>query len=204
MTFDDAHWDERYREAELLWSAAPNLFVADRLADVPAGRALDLAAGEGRNAIWLAKEGWTVTAVDFSAVAVERGRNLAERREIRLVWVEDDVTRWDPDGELFDLVLIAYLHLGPEVVESLVQQSWSWLAPGGRLFLVGHAKQNLEEGYGGPPDLERLWDPDELVALVPGEPSVVEAEVVERPVVTEEETATALDAVVHLVKGEDP
>ncbi|HEY4606134.1 MAG TPA: class I SAM-dependent methyltransferase, partial [Acidimicrobiia bacterium] len=70
---DSADWDQRYLEADRLWSATPNLFVADRLRHLAPGRGLDLAAGEGRNAIWLASLGWKMTAVDFSEVAVARG-----------------------------------------------------------------------------------------------------------------------------------
>ena len=65
---DARAWDERYAAAELVWSATPNQFVATELADLPPGRALDLAAGEGRNALWLAGLGWQVTAVAFSLV----------------------------------------------------------------------------------------------------------------------------------------
>ncbi|HEX6287461.1 MAG TPA: methyltransferase domain-containing protein, partial [Acidimicrobiia bacterium] len=75
---DAEAWDERYRASELLWSAGPNIWVERRLADAEPGRGLDLASGEGRNAIWLAKRGWEMTAVDFSAVAIERGRSLSD------------------------------------------------------------------------------------------------------------------------------
>src|SRR4051812_50095966 len=72
-----AAWDERCAATGLVWSAEPNRSVVAELADVRPGRALDLAAGEGRNAIWLAVRGWRVTAVDFSAVAIDKGRRLA-------------------------------------------------------------------------------------------------------------------------------
>src|SRR2546430_7187246 len=68
---DAAEWDQRYAGTELVWSAEPNRFVAAELADLPPGRALDLAAGEGRNSVWLAERGWAVTAVDFSRVRSE-------------------------------------------------------------------------------------------------------------------------------------
>src|SRR5262249_49632970 len=64
---DQRQWDELYASAELVWTAEPNRFVAEELAGLAAGRALDLGTGEGRNAIWLAERGWQVTAVDFSA-----------------------------------------------------------------------------------------------------------------------------------------
>src|SRR5215217_7896374 len=75
MTPDD--WDRRYAEPRLVWSAEPNRFVVEEVADLPPGRALDLACGEGRNALWLAARGWDVTGVDFSGVAVGKARRMA-------------------------------------------------------------------------------------------------------------------------------
>ena len=74
---DRQQWDERYSGAEFEWSMHPNQFVAEQLDGLPPGRALDLAAGEGRNSVWLAERGWSVTAVDFSSVGLEKGRMLS-------------------------------------------------------------------------------------------------------------------------------
>ena len=73
---DAAAWDERYAATALVWSAGPNQFVESELASLPPGRALDLACGEGRNARWLAERGWQVTAIDWSEVAVDKGRQV--------------------------------------------------------------------------------------------------------------------------------
>ena len=86
---DAEAWDERYADSELVWSVEPNQFVAAECADLPPGRALDLAAGEGRNSIWLARRGWDVTAVDFSQAGLDKGRRLAGELEIE--WVCADV-----------------------------------------------------------------------------------------------------------------
>ena len=75
---DAAGWDARYAGSDLVWGNGPNRFVERELADLPPGRALDIACGEGRNAIWLAHRGWRATGVDFSSVAVERARRLAK------------------------------------------------------------------------------------------------------------------------------
>src|SRR3954464_10105171 len=109
---DAAGWDERYAATDLVWSAEPNQFVAAESADLPSGRALDLAAGEGRNAIWLAQRGWTVTAADFSRVGLDKGRRLAEHAGVsdRIGWVLADATATDWAAE-FDLVVVAYLQL---------------------------------------------------------------------------------------------
>src|SRR5271165_7659380 len=96
MTMDAHAWDDRYSAAELLWSADPNVFVAEEAGRLPPGRGVDLACGEGRNAIWLAGRRWTVTAVDFSAVALDKGRRLAERAGVTVHWVNHDVVTWEP------------------------------------------------------------------------------------------------------------
>jgi SAM-dependent methyltransferase len=187
---DASEWDERYRAADRLWSAEPNLFVADRLAHAKPGTGVDLAGGEGRNGIWLASLGWTMTIVDFSEAAIERGRNRAPDVE----FVVADVLDWEP-GRPVDLVLIAYLHLQADQFASVVGRSQEWLAPGGELFMIGHDRANPEEGYGGPQNPEILWDVDEVVDLIEGE--IVESLVVRRPVETPDGTVYALDTLVR-------
>ena len=158
-------WDERYAAAERVWSAGPNREVEAVAAGWPPGRALDLGAGEGRHALWLAERGWRVTAVDFSAVGIDRGRQEAARRSVDVEWVVADVTEWEPaPGTLFDLVLVAYLHIPQDVFSRLGQ----WLAPGGALVVVGHSLRNLTEGVGGPQDPSILHTTDQLRAASDG------------------------------------
>ena len=92
---DSAGWDTRYRASDLVWGGEPNRFVAE-FTGTPPGRALDLGAGEGRNAIWLAGLGWQVTAVDFFAVAMDRARRLAERQGVTVDWVVADLRDYQP------------------------------------------------------------------------------------------------------------
>lgn len=186
---DAAGWDDRYRATDRLWSVEPNVFVADRLSDLEPGVGLDLASGEGRNAVWLAERGWDMTAVDFSTVAAGRGRAHSDDVE----FVVADVLTWEPDRQ-FDLVLIVYLHLEEDEFEPLIRRVVTWLAPGGELFMVGHDRSNLEHGVGGPPRLEVLWDVDRIVSWL-GHLDIVEARVLEREVEGEERTAR--DAVIR-------
>lgn len=188
---DSTAWDERYRSAERLWSVGPNVFVADRLSDAAPGRALDLGSGEGRNAIWLAEQGWQVTAVDFSPVAVARGREQSDLVD----WVVADILTWESPSK-FDLVLIAYIHLSPAQFETLVNTAVSLLADGGELFLVGHDMSNIESGVGGPQVPERLWDVDVLREWL-ADLELIEASVVERPVTTDAGTEYARDTLVR-------
>lgn len=188
---DSTEWDQRYSSTDRLWSSEPNLFVADRLADVEPGVGLDLASGEGRNAIWLADRGWEMDAVDFSEVAVDRGR----RRSDLVEFIEADILDWEP-SRTYDLVLIAYLHLMPKDFERLIRRVTGWLSPGGELFMVGHDRSNLDEGVGGPPVLEILWDVDQILEWL-GDLRLIEGGVVQRPVEDDGDIVFARDALVR-------
>ncbi len=189
-------WDERYAASHQVWSASPNAEVEaiiggwkpDRAGqDRRGGRALDLGAGEGRHAVWLASLGWRVTAVDFSAVGLGKGEAEASRRGQRIDWVVADVRSWQPpEGQLFDLVLVAYLHLP----EDVLSRASRWLAPGGALVIVGHALRNLTEGVGGPSDASLLHTVEDLRAASAGL-EVERCEEVVRPT----EGGDAIDAV---------
>lgn len=190
---DAEQWDERYAESDLVWSAEPNHFVVTLVSDLTPGSALDVAAGEGRNALWLAEQGWSVTAVDFSAVAVERGR--ARPGGDAVDWQVADITTYSPDDR-FDLVLLCYLHLPREVMRTVLRHAASWVAPGGRLVVVGHALRNLTEGIGGPQEPDRLQD-EELLSEASADLVVERLEEVER----DTPNGTAHDIVLRAVRA---
>jgi SAM-dependent methyltransferase len=193
---DAAGWDQRYAESELVWSAEPNRFVAEQCAGLSPGRALDLAAGEGRNAIWLASHGWSVTATDFSAVGLDKGRRLADVAGVadRIAWVVADATTtdWHPE---YDLVVVAYLQLVESERREAARRAFAALQPGGRLVWVAHDSTNLAEGTGGPQNPAVLMTADDLLTDLTGEPyDVIHAARVPRPV----GDATAYDCLVVL------
>jgi SAM-dependent methyltransferase len=155
-------WDRRYAEQQQ-WSSGPNALVAELLTGLPPGDAVDLAAGEGRHALWLAGLGWRVTAVDFSAVGLARGR--AQPGADRVSWVTADVLAWDAPGRSLDLVLVAYLHLPATEVSGLLTRAVGWLRPGGRLLVLGHDVENIAAGVGGPQDPAILHSVDRLAPV---------------------------------------
>lgn len=116
--------------------AEPIDHVEEELADLPPGRAVELGCGEGRQAIWLASRGWRVTAMDFSAVAVDRERKIAERHGIHVDWVVADVLDYVPPAPL-DLVMILYLHIHRDEFAGILRQAAAAVAPGGTLFILG-------------------------------------------------------------------
>lgn len=192
---DAVDWDQRYSERELVWSAGPNVFVAEVAGELPPGRALDVACGEGRNALWLAGRGWSVTAVDFSSVALAKARRWAKRTGGKVEWVHADVLDWQPAPDSFDLVVAAYLQLSGEAMARVLARATRALALGGRLLVVGHARLNRTKGVGGPTDPAVLYEPEDVVAWLAGL-EVVRAEHVTRDVGTPDGLRQAIDTLV--------
>ncbi|MEZ5144272.1 MAG: class I SAM-dependent methyltransferase [Acidimicrobiales bacterium] len=178
-------WNQRYATAEYVWRAEPNVFVAADAAGLPPGRALDLACGEGRNAVWLAEQGWTATGVDFSDAGIAKAQRLAADRGVEVTWEVADVLAWTPPPEGFDLVVVAYLQLPAAARRRAMAVAAAGVAPGGTLLVVAHDTRNLAEGTGGPQHAEVLYTPAEVVAdlAATGTDLVIErAETVERSV----------------------
>ena len=194
---DRTDWDRRYESAELVWTAEPNRFLVDEVAGLAPGTALDLGAGEGRNAVWLARQGWTVTAVDFSAVGMAKAQQLATAADVSITTVVADATEAVPPGP-FDLVIVLYLQLPADERRAASGAAAAALAPGGTMLVVGHDTTNLTAGYGGPQDPTVLFTPDDVVADLAGTGLLVEkAERVRRPVTTPDGERVAIDALVR-------
>lgn len=185
-------WDARYSQAKTVWGTPPNPVVVEFATSLPAGRALDLACGEGRHALWLATRGWETTGVDFSAVAIEKAREVAtqapRRVRERLTYAVDDITTTDVAN--YDLVLMIFVHLDPAQRRTLVRRVIDGLKPEGTLMILGHDTTNATEGVGGPPDREILYTPDDLKSDLDGRLDVVTAERRYR----DTENGTAIDA----------
>lgn len=204
---DAETWDQRYADSELVWSREPNRFVAAELADLTPGTAVDLAAGEGRNAIWLASRGWSATAVDFSRVALEKGARIAGDGPMQgdVTWVCADATTWQPPQPV-DVVVMAYFQVPADDRRRAVRSAVAMLRPGGTLLLVAHDSTNLTEGTGGPQDPAVLMTAEDVLADLTGiEVEVVRAERVAREVSSTDphggvERRTAWDCLVRVVR----
>ncbi|MCD2106210.1 MULTISPECIES: class I SAM-dependent methyltransferase [Rhodococcus] len=196
---DAAAWDKKYEESELVWGAPPNELLVEYATALPHGQALDLACGEGRNALWLATRGWEVTGVDYSAVAIEKARTIAARspRSVldRLDYRCGDVTVADyapGNGQAYDLTLLLYLHLPAPQRTLVVNRAINSLKPDGILMILGHDRSNIDYGVGGPQDPEILYTPEELMQEFRGQ---LEFEIAGNPH-RHTETGIAIDALV--------
>ena len=198
MKADD--WNHRYADKELLWTAQPNRFLVAETESLPPGRALDLACGEGRNAVWLAERGWLVLGVDFSDVAIGKAHELAAARGVAAAtgWLVADLTAYEPEPGAYDLAILFYLQVPADERRAIVRRAAAALAPGGTFLLVGHDLRNLESGYGGPKDPDVLYLPEDVAADLDGTGLELErAEAVDRPVETPEGERIAIDALVR-------
>ena len=160
-------WDQRYEGDAFLWSVEPNRFLVAEVAGLAPGRALDLACGEGRHAVWLAERGWQVTAVDFSEVALTKAERLARSREVSVDWIAADLLGYRPEA-VFDLVIAFYLQLPADERRVVHTRAAGAVARGGTLLVVGHDLTNLTEGHGGPTRAEVLFTPDDVAGELPG------------------------------------
>ncbi|MGA9114022.1 MAG: methyltransferase domain-containing protein [Candidatus Dormiibacterota bacterium] len=159
-------WDERYAAVERLFTTEPDPALVELATPLQPGRAVDLGAGEGRNSLWLARQGWDVTAVDGSSVALERVRAGAAVEGLRVAAVHSDIGAFLSRGDPYELVLIANIHPAPEQRAAMLRDAARAVAPGGHLLLVGHHLDSL--GCPGPSDPELLYTEEVLRHALPG------------------------------------
>ncbi len=194
-----AMWNARYAEKDFVWTVTPNRFLVAEAADLKPGRALDLAAGEARNAVWLAEQGWTALAVDFSDVGLEKGRQLAAARKVedRVAFEVADLNDYVPEKGAFDLVAVFYLQMPQGRLVPILKRAAEAVAPGGTLLLVAHDSTNLANGYGGPQNPDMLYTAAEVVAALGDMLEIEKAGPVDRIVETDSGTRTAIDCLVR-------
>jgi SAM-dependent methyltransferase len=161
MTKPDAlaHWNARFSAPGYRFGTAPNAFLASQAHRLKAGqRALAVADGEGRNGIWLARQGLAVTSVDFSPVALAKARRLAEEAGVAVDFVEADLVAWHWPKAAFDVVAgIFFQFAGPDDRAVLFRNMKAALKPGGILLVEGYGPKQLEYKTGGPGVLENLY-----------------------------------------------
>lgn len=161
-----AFWDKKYAQ-DRVWSGSPSPHLVARAKDLPPGRALDLGAGEGADAIWLAQRGWEVVALDISPVALstaqEHAPQMTDRGE-HITWESGDLYGgWQPTGH-YQLISAQYLHVPRDQMAAIYPVLEAAVAPGGYLLIANHHPNDLLTGVPRPPDPNVYSTPEEVVA----------------------------------------
>ena len=161
MSFADQveRWNTRFGGNDYLFGTAPNVFLTSQAHRLRAGMsALCVADGEGRNSVWLARQGLRVTAFDISPVGVEKAKRLAREAGVTLEHHVADVNDWDWDAARYDLVLAIFIQfVSPPERARVFAGMMRALAPGGLLVLQGYGPRQIEYKTGGPGVLENLY-----------------------------------------------
>lgn len=195
---DREEWNARYDTEDLVWSAEPNQFLVSEVGDLAPATVVDLACGEGRNAIWLAEQGWHATGVDFSRTALDKGRQIAQRRGVTVEWIEADVSTWTPPEHGYDLVIAFYMQLKDPERSAAIGAATRAVRKGGTFLFVAHDLKNLTEGFGGPPNEAVLYTHDEVAKRAEDAGLTIEkAGTVLRTVETDDGERNAIDTLVR-------
>lgn len=161
-------WDERYQGDDYVYGTTPNDFLRDQVDQLPMGRILCLAEGEGRNAVFLAERGFTVTAVDQSAVGLEKARRLAEQRDVSIDTAVADLAEFPLETGAWDGIVSIFAHMPPAARRHLHGEVVTGLKPGGVFVLEAYRPKQLEYRTGGPPSVELMMDLKGLRAELAG------------------------------------
>ncbi|WP_128293688.1 SAM-dependent methyltransferase [Afifella aestuarii] len=152
-------WDERYGQPGYFFGTEPNAFLAAH-ADLlsPGMRVLSVADGEGRNGVWMAERGLEVTAIDASAVAIEKSKRLAADRGVSLAHVHADLAAWEWPSSAYHVVVAIFVQFAnPTLRAQLFKAMKRALLPGGILLLQGYRPEQIGYGTGGPPNPDHLY-----------------------------------------------
>lgn len=185
VRFTEEFWDERYRSAPSIWSGNVNRCLVREADDLGPGEALDVGCGEGADALWLARHGWRVLAVDWSAVALERAARHAvgEPAGDQITWEQQDLAGWDPGPDRFDLVSSQYFHLPAAERDALFLRLAKAVRTGGTLLIVGHHPLDLQTSMPRPNRPELFYTGDQVAVLLdPNAWTVITNEAVGREV----------------------
>lgn len=171
-TFSDAAstWDDRFNRPDYLFGTEPNAWLASQRALFePGKRALAVADGEGRNSVWLARQGLDVDAFDLSPVAVEKARKLAQQGGVNVNYHVSDCEAWTWEAATYDYVVAIFIQFADPVMRPLLFANMvRALKPGGYLLLQGYTPKQLEYKTGGPSLIEHLYTPELLRRELPG------------------------------------
>ncbi len=155
-------WDQRYADSAYAYGKKPNVFFAEQLVQIPVGRILLPAEGEGRNSVFAAKQGWKVDAFDFSHAGMHKAQAFAKAKGVQIEYEVAGADSYTYSQNTFDVVGLFYAHLPPEARRRLHQNCWQALRPGGIILLEAFSKEQLGNDSGGPKDASFLLSESDI------------------------------------------
>ena len=196
-------WDERYAGADRVWSGRPNPTLVQHAADLTPGDALDIGSGEGADAVWLAHQGWRVTALDVSPVALGRVAAHAADAGVadRVTPLHHDLMAGAPVPGEHDLVVAHFMHVPRPMFADFHRRLGAAVRTGGALLVVGHHPDDVATGVRRPHGPDLLFTPEDVVAALDPEAwDVRYAEAPTREMATDDGPVTVRDSVVLAVR----
>lgn len=195
-------WDARYAASQL-WDLEPSPLVVSAVGKAKAGRALDLASGDGRHAFWLAARGWQVTAVDQAALAIGRIQSRGAILGLPVRTVQAELGSYMPGAGNFDLVLISYLEANEQIFDQALRAAALGLDDGGRLIVVGEDQSNAD--FGGGSNRTRLIAIDRLARMARSRGLiVVRSEIIQRQIRSDVGVRTSFDHILEALRFDLP
>lgn len=158
MKYGPEKWDERYGANEYVYGKEPNLFLKQNYTVIPQGNVLCIADGEGRNGVWLAKQGYNVTSIDFSPKAIEKIDRLALESNVSLNTICDDILNYNFGKNKYDGIVSIFAHFKIDEMNKLHHKYFNALKPNGIFLMEVFAKEQLPLTTGGPKDISLLYN----------------------------------------------
>lgn len=158
MNVGQPTWDERYHGGDYVYGTEPNDFLVSQVGQMPPGRVLSLAEGEGRNAVYLAERGFSVTAVDQSPVGLAKAERLALQRDVQIETIVADLADFRIDPQSWDGIVSIFAHTPPPVRRHIHNEVVHGLKPGGIFVLEAYRPEQLQYKTGGPPVADLMMD----------------------------------------------
>ena len=179
MKYGPDKWDERYGVDEYVYGKGPNLFLKENFKKIPKGNVLCVADGEGRNGVWLAKNGYNVTSIDFSPKAIEKTNRLALENNVSVKTICNDILNYNFGENKYDGIVSIFVHFKIDTINGLHSKYLKALKPNGVFFMEVFAKEQLLLKTGGPKDIALLYDTQDIQSSIPyGEIELLKKDIV--------------------------